>query len=88
MGFQKTLLAAQNCQIVGIIQNDIHYFLQGQTLKWHHFRQNSQIYDFYVYHRVVCMPDIVVWRKSTLDITLCVNAGMDAINFVQGQTIN
>ena len=60
MGFLKTLLAAQNCRIGGIIQDDIHYFLQGQTPKWHHFRHNSQIYDFYVYHRVVCMPDIVV----------------------------
>ena len=34
------------------------------------------------------MPDIVVQTKSTLDIALCVNAGMNAINSVQGQKIN
>ena len=39
-------------------------------------------------HRVFCMPDMVVGTKNTLYIALCVNAEMDAINFVQGQTIN
>ena len=62
-------------------------FGEGQTLNWHHFRQNGS--SFLILVSTIGfsgMPDLVVWSEITLDIALWENPRWPP--FVQGQTIN
>ena len=40
MGFQCNVLAVQNFLNDGQIQDNSHYFVQGQSINYHNFRQN------------------------------------------------
>ena len=42
-------------------------------------REWTHIYAFDDYHRVLGMPDIMVWQESTLDSALCVKSKMAII---------
>ena len=93
---ERHALTIAPCPSPYIGKNNKHKCITSHIIAF--YRKMNKVYCFLLItmrevcraylHRVFCMPDMVVWTKNTLYIALCVSAEMDAINIVQGQTIN